>query len=81
MKNKKTSEIRKIRDEYVSDINLVAKGEVKKSWLHFGFAQSYTSDILETLYLFSKTGFTSKKRVLGCTKNCHCKYAGGWKMD
>lgn len=54
IKNKKTSEIRKIREKYVADINLIEKGVPKKSWLKFGFPHSYTSDILETLYYVAK---------------------------
>ena len=56
IKNKKISEIRKIREDFINDINLIEKGESKKSWLQFVFPQSFTTDIVETLYYLAKLG-------------------------
>ena len=39
----------------MSKSEVFKKGEVKKSWLKFGFPQSYTSDVLETLYWMAKS--------------------------
>ena len=35
--------------------------KVKKSWLRFGFPQSYTSDILETLYYLAKLDLSVRR--------------------
>ncbi|MFX0016811.1 MAG: prenyltransferase/squalene oxidase repeat-containing protein [Promethearchaeota archaeon] len=50
IKGKKSVEIRKIRKQMISQPKVFEKTEIKKSWLKFGFPQSYTSDALETLY-------------------------------
>ena len=50
IRGKKSEEIRKIRKRFLSRPEVLEKTEIKKSWLKFGFPQSYTSDTLETLY-------------------------------
>ncbi|MFX1506612.1 MAG: hypothetical protein ACFFDC_10965 [Promethearchaeota archaeon] len=50
IRGKKSKEIRKIRKQVLSNPKMLEKTEIKKSWLKFGFPQSYTSDALETLY-------------------------------
>ncbi|MFX0123575.1 MAG: hypothetical protein ACFFAE_08020 [Candidatus Hodarchaeota archaeon] len=50
IRGKKSEEIRKIRTRVLSRPDNLNKTEIKKSWLKFGFPQSYTSDALETLY-------------------------------
>ncbi|UCG01645.1 MAG: hypothetical protein JSW11_18795 [Candidatus Heimdallarchaeota archaeon] len=50
IRGKKSEEIRKIRKQTLSRPEVLEKTEIKKSWLKFGFPQSYTSDALETLY-------------------------------
>ena len=50
IRGKKSGEIRKIRKQVLSRPKSLEKTELKKSWLKFGFPQSYTSDALETLY-------------------------------
>ncbi|MFW9904353.1 MAG: hypothetical protein ACFFFH_08485 [Candidatus Thorarchaeota archaeon] len=50
IRGKKSEEIRRIRKQVLTRSEMVKKTEIKKSWLKFGFPQSYTSDALETLY-------------------------------
>ncbi|MHA2237079.1 MAG: hypothetical protein ACXAB2_01775 [Candidatus Hodarchaeales archaeon] len=53
IRRKKTSEIRTIRKNLLLQPEKLEKTEIKQSWTRFGFPQSYTSDILETLYWLS----------------------------
>ena len=55
IRKKKSTEIRHIRNQVLSRPEALEKTEIKKSWLKFGFPQSYTSDALETLYWLAKT--------------------------
>ncbi len=54
IKGKTAKEIRKIRARFLSQPEKLEKSELKKSWMKFGFPQSYTSDALETLYWLAK---------------------------
>ena len=54
IRGKKSKEIRKIREEFVLQPEKLKKGDIKKSWLKYGFPQSYTSDVLETLFWLAK---------------------------
>ncbi|WP_455142690.1 hypothetical protein [Candidatus Hodarchaeum mangrovi] len=53
IKGKKSEEIRRIRQKFLLNPEKLKKKEIKKSWLKFGFPQSYSSDALETLYWLS----------------------------
>ncbi len=55
IRGKKTKVIRELRKEFLTESKNLEKQDIKKSWLKFGFPQSYTSDVLETLYWLSKS--------------------------
>ncbi len=50
IKGKKVAEIKEIQRKMKKDPENVKKTDIKKSWMKFGFPNSYTSDVLETLY-------------------------------
>ncbi|MHA2329875.1 MAG: hypothetical protein ACXACR_15265 [Candidatus Hodarchaeales archaeon] len=60
IKGKKVAEMRKIKAEMSKQQNKMKKTEIKNSWKRFGFPNSYTSDVLETLYWLAMIG-TSKR--------------------
>jgi hypothetical protein len=63
IKGKKIAKIRQIKEKMSKQPEMMKKTEIKASWKRFGFPNSYTSDVLETLYWMAMIGIVKTSEL------------------